>query len=265
MSAMVMFAVTLLVFAAVIYRRLRQAGFAIATASAVTLLTSAQAGIFCSVGGLWLALGVCAIVLAAAEFSTRDNVRSLIALGGSLSAIQLVNPAGGAVAALLLPVAMSRTGAMLGYGRLILLLFAPAVTAVLLASLYWFFHFNSAEIVSSFAQPAVSWQSAALVPVPRYFTLFFFLPAVAAFAPLIWREDRPTALKAVFAVMIAIVIAEFAVSFMATRSVALDIAFAAPTTAVAISCWPLRWRKAVPVLAVSGVSLAASWLLLFLG
>jgi len=93
---------------------------------------------------LWLAIGAGMIAASAVSFARREDARGLIRLGASLAAIQLLAPLSGLIVAALLPrfLGLGRKGAAQSAGLYALILFMPAITALVFLYLAQVQHFD---------------------------------------------------------------------------------------------------------------------------
>jgi len=142
---------------------LRRAGYAPLAAGMLAALGLAQGGVVLSAlepgHSLWLAVGVAAIAASVGAFMERDDARHAILVGGSLAAIQVCDPMGGLVAAGMLPAAVAashrRSDPRGALGLYALLLFLPAMTALILLYLAYGAHLAPAHLLMGAASSAV--------------------------------------------------------------------------------------------------------------
>jgi hypothetical protein len=93
---------------------------------------------------LWLAVAASMIAVSAVSFARREDVRGLIRLSVSLAAIQLLAPLSGLIVAAFLPrlLGLGRKGIAQSAGLYALILFMPAITALVLLYLADVRHFD---------------------------------------------------------------------------------------------------------------------------
>lgn len=264
MSAGLFAAVALYVLlGALIFRALHRAGFTLPSCAAVSALTLTQAGPVLSLAsngqGLWLSLGVLALAGSAAAFAAdRQDAKTIIALGGSLGAIQLLDPAGGIVAAISLPVfaGFHRRRPAETAGLFVLLLFVPCLCAVLLAYSAWRFHFNPAQWLAIHSETGML--SLPLRPAPLDW--LFFLPVCPLLLPaFIRRATRQT--LAVGLVAAAMTLAGFvSMQLGAVRGPTSFLAALAPIPALAAATWPLAGARERAAIFAAGAAAILSWL-----
>ena len=161
---------------------------------------------------------------------------------------------------MVLPLAVSRRAEGRTPGLLILLMFAPAITAVGLAGAYWQFHFNPAASLSSVGLPVSA--SITQFSSHRFSAVFSLLPVLPALVPMVNRKNWSAGLRAVVSVLIAIVFAKIVLLIGGIGNLSAGLAVAAPLCAIAIAIWPEHLRKPIPAIAASLASLALSWLVL---
>lgn len=151
------------------------AGYSTKQAVLLAVMTLGEAGpLLTAVIGqsLWLAVGVLAVAMSAEAFARQADVRRIVLLGGSLAAIQLLDPLGIVVAAGLLPATLAlernRGGPRRALGLYVLLMFMPLTMAALLLYSARLLYFDPIGLFAGFALPDVS-------------------PAFAIHTDLVWR------------------------------------------------------------------------------
>lgn len=249
---------------------LRAARFSFRATAALAILGFAQAGLFLSArggGSIWLALGVYAVASSAADFAAHRNPRGVILLGGSLALVQMLDPMGSMIAALMLPVCAglprSIREAKRTAGLYALLLFIPAMMAVLLAYLNNAIAFDAPRVLGA----SVSSHDAQTYLSPAASILFAFV-ALAICAPALWLaafvralRRRPGLLVAATALVVTIASVAAAMRGAMHEPAALQAAIASCSMA-AIASWRRASRHTELALAASALAAVVSWLLL---
>jgi hypothetical protein len=249
---------------------LRRARFSSVAITAFVTLAFAQAGLFVSLrggGSIWLALAVYTVASSAADFAAHRNPRSVILLGSSLALAQTLDPMGGIIAALMLPVCAglprSAPEARRTAGLYALLLFIHAMMAVLLAYLNHTIAFDPARFLG--ASIASGEAPTHLSPAASN---LFFIAALITCAPALWLSlfvrglrRRPGFLVAATAsvVTIAAIIASLRGSI---HDPAAIMAAIASCSIAAIASWRKAHRHTELALAACALAAVVSWLLL---
>ncbi len=204
----------LVVIWALFFRTLRLADYPVPVALAVAFVCIAQAGFWISpltaAGGLWLALAMTLATTSALSFAERqDDARTIVALGGSLAAIQLADPSGDIVAALALPMlaGLKRGRLSQNAGLFFVLLFIPCLTAIGLSCLMSQAHFNVAQWLAQYAH--VNGRAKLAETPSRFSSLLFFAPLLPAIVPVA-PEFRAKRTWSVLALVLPVILAAFA-------------------------------------------------------
>lgn len=247
------------------------AGYSRAMAVLLAAVVLAQAGpLMATVTGqsLWLALGVSAVVASAQAFAGRADARRIILFGGSLAAIQLLDPLGGAVAAGLLPAIL-----MIGRGHVerrqmaglyALLMFMPLMMAISLLYLIRVHHFDPAGLLTD-SSPGIS----AHVIAAHAGLLWRLAPAVAVsvvVSPALSGLDRlrQAPARAIALVALGVVASGAAGAFLgAIRKPVPLLAAVAPIVVAALAQWPASPTRIRDAVAVALLCTALSWAAVF--
>jgi hypothetical protein len=267
-TAQTAIALCLLAIAGVCFiRQLRKADYSLSVCLLIAVIGLGQAGLVMGLatGGQAIlfalviyALGASAILLA----QQKEDARAVIALGGSLGAIQIVDPAGGMIAALALPmlVGLQRTRLAQQWGLLVTLLFIPVLVAIVLASVANYF---PAADMSWFA---VSADESFIAPPNMLLrlslnSLVFFIPGAV---PIVWalvtRRGRKREILALAVVALAVVVAACAAVFLgAVREPVIFLGALAAVPVLVVSQWRPNPLQAVVLAAIStGLSWAVA-------
>jgi hypothetical protein len=213
---------------------------------------------------LWLAAGIFAVACSAATFAERAEPRRIMLLGGSLAAIQFVDPLGGFLAAGLLPATLviggGRENRQQQAGLYVILMFLPLMTAGLLLYFALTLHIVPAAMFAG--------QGTAGAAIPPSGLVWRLLPAIALAAVLVppfaggkaWRTRlrEEAALRAVAAVALALIAAvALAACLSAIRAPATLLSAAAPILIAALGLRPMPPARTAAATAVA--CLALSW------
>ena len=250
--------------AALIFHGLRAARLPLAHTLAITALTFAQAGIFLSAtgraGSIWLALAVYCVAQAAAGFVQHRDARRVMVLGAALSLAQVLDPMGALLAMFLLPVCVGLPRPGEGrekMGLLALLLFAPVITALVLAYARGVLGLDPMV----FARADLDGQPIAHVSV----ALLLF--AGFASAPVLWLTmfvanlRHAASLITVYAALAVLLAIAIACLIGSERDLATVMAATAAASAAALCTWRRLARHADLALAASALAAVVSWLL----
>lgn len=249
---------------------LRAARFSFAATGALVALAFAQAGLFLSANGggsIWLALAAYAVASSAADFAAHRKPRSVILLGVSLALVQMLDPMGGMIAALMLPVCAglprSIREAKRTAGLYALLLFIPAMMAVVLAYLNNAIAFDSARFLNA----SIASHDAQTYLNPAA-SVRFALVTLVVCAPALWLaifvralRRRPGLLVAATALVVTIATMVAAMRGALHEPAAVMAAMASCSTA-AIASWRRAAKHTELALAASALAAVVSWLLL---
>lgn len=193
----------------------------------------------------------------------REDVRAVIALGGSLGAIQIVDPAGGAIAALALPmlVGLQRKRLSQQWGLLVILLFIPVMVAAVLAfAANYFPAFDPSPFAVSADESFIA--PSHILLRQSLASLVFFIPGLLPFAwALSLRSGRTREMTALCVVALAVVLAAVAaVYFGAVRDPTLFLGALSSVPVLVIV--QARSQKSL-ALTVCAVSTCLSWIVAF--
>ena len=213
---------------------------------------------------LWLAAGVLAVACSAAAFAERADPRRIMLFGGSLAAIQLVDPLGGFLAAGLLPATLviggGRESRQRQAGLYVILMFLPLMTAGLLLYFVLIQHLVPAALL---AGPGVG-DMAPLPPEPAWRLLPASALAVVLVPPFaaswIWRSRLrdDAAMRAIAAVALAVIAAVVLAACLSAMRAPATLLSA--TTPILIAALGLRPRPSVRTAAATAAAfLALSW------
>jgi hypothetical protein len=252
-----------------ICRSLGTAAYSLRARLLLTLFLFLNAGLFFSIaagtGSLWLALGVYLAAECAAEFSREYTARNVILFGASIALLEVVDPLGGMVAGLLLPlcVTFTRPRETLEHkaGLYVLLLFIPVAAAALLAYLDTVLHADVGRTITDGARGA-----AAAGHVPHG-TTGAVIGAAILMVPALWLTSRRKPLNrmnmAALATGISVVIAAGAAGMIGAHHSAESLFGAmAAASATAIATWrPSAHRTTIALLA-AGTGAFLSWVFL---
>lgn len=246
---------------------LRGAGYSHMLAALLSVVVLAQAGPFVAVGAgksLWLALGVWAVVSSAAAFATRADPRRIILFGGSLAAIQLLDPLGGFLTAGLLPATLaighSRVDPRQTAGLYALLMFMPLMTAVLLLYLARVQHIDPAGLLAgppAGASPRIFAAHAGLAwrLAPALGLAVIVSPVLLGLGRL-----RAAPARAVALVALGVAAAGAASALLGViREPVTLLAAAAPIVAASLAQWPATPTRSRDALAAALLCTALSW------
>lgn len=213
---------------------------------------------------LWLAVGVLAVAMSAEAFAKRADARRIILFGGSLAAIQLLDPLGGIVAAGLLPATLAigrgRAEARQMAGLFALLMFMPVMMALLLLYLTRIQHIDPAGL---FVGPAPAVAARAFIV---HAGLPWSLAPIAGFAlivgPALLAPGRARGVS-----RSAVALAAFGVTAAATAGALLGViresvtflAAAAPVVAAALAQRPASSTRSHDAAVIALICTGLSW------
>lgn len=251
--------------AALIFHGLLAARIPLFHIFAIAALTFAQAGLLLSAtgraGSIWLALATYCVAQAAAGFVQHRDARRVMVLGAALSLAQVLDPMGALLAMFLLPVCVGLPRPGEGrqkVGLLALLLFAPVMTALVLAYARGVLGLDP----MAFARTDLETQPIA------HASLSFLLLAGFAGAPVLWLTMLVAKLRSaanlitVYTALAALLAIAFAYLLGAERDVATVLTVAAAASAAALCNWRHITRHADLALAATALATVMSWLLL---
>ncbi|MBU6443365.1 MAG: hypothetical protein KGR48_05590 [Alphaproteobacteria bacterium] len=213
---------------------------------------------------LWLAAGVLAVACSAVAFAERADPRRIMVFGGSLAAIQLIDPLGGFLAASLLPATLMIGGGhedrQRQAGLYVILMFLPLITAGLLLYLALTHHPAPALLLGqqnaaglTRLPPGLGWR---LMPALSLAAVL----AVPIWANRVWRSRlrEDAAMRAVAAVALAVIAAvALAACLSVVRAPATLMSTAAPIMVAALGLRPVPPARTGA--ATAATCLALSW------
>ena len=213
---------------------------------------------------LWLAAGIMAVACSAAAFAERADPRRIMLFGGSLAAIQLVDPLGGFLAAGLLPATLviggGRESRQRQAGLYVILMFLPLMTAGLLLYFVLTLHLIPAVLLAGQSVGNV----ARLPPGWAWRLLPAFALAVVLAPPFVaswfWRSRLrdDAAMRAVAVVALAVIAAVVLASCLsAVRAPAILLSATTPILIAALGSSPVPSGRTAALTAAT--SLALSW------
>ncbi|MDE2164655.1 MAG: hypothetical protein KGJ53_15945 [Alphaproteobacteria bacterium] len=213
---------------------------------------------------LWLAAGVLVVACSAAAFAERADPRRIMLFGGSLAAIQFVDPLGGFLAAGLLPATIviggGREDRQRQAGLYVILMFLPLMTAGLLLYLALMLHLVPAALLAgqgvgavAFMPPGLGWRL-----LPALGLAAVLVPPFASSRVWCTRLRNDAAVRAVVAVALAVIASvALAASLSAIRAPATLMSAAAPILVAAMGLRPAPSARTAA--AIAGASLVLSW------